>query len=307
MYTFENVARWVSIVTAALVLFIGIPLANAATYTYNLSDVDGFITTTCDNCVLNSSNIVAWSMSVPGFSIASTQPGANLSVPAGDTDMAASPGAVSFDFTGSYYGFVFNGPLTVKNVGTAPLLISSIAIVGAQADDFALVNRCGSSLAVGQLCSLFVTFKPVAAGAKSAAVLITDNASGPQLNDTPGSQRSIALTGTATAVLAPALTLSATSLSFASQQVGSASTARAVNLTNTGTAPLSMSSIAIVGSQADDFALAKACGSSLPVGKSCALFVTFKPVAAGAKSAAIFIADNAKGSQRSVALVGTGL
>jgi hypothetical protein len=189
--------------------------------------------------------------------------------------------------------------VTLTNTGAGAVTISSIAIVGLQADDFTFVNACGSSLAVGKSCALFVTFKPIAAGAKSAAVLISDTAS--------GSQRSVALTGTTVAVAAPVVTLSATSLNFASQQVGTASAARAVTLTNTGTAALLMSSIAIVGSQADDFILQKACGSSLPVGKSCALFVTFKPVAAGAKSASILIVDNAQGSQRSVALTGTGL
>jgi hypothetical protein len=183
------------------------------------------------------------------------------------------------------------------NSGTAPLLISSIALAGSQTDDFTLQNACVPSLAVGQRCAIFVTFKPMAAGAISASVVITDNA---------GSPRSIALTGTATAATAPALTLNTASLNFASQNIGTASVRQAFNLTNSGTAPLLISSIALAGSQADDFTLQNACVPSLAVGQHCAVFVTFKPVAAGAISASVVITDNAQGSPHSVALTGTG-
>jgi Abnormal spindle-like microcephaly-assoc'd, ASPM-SPD-2-Hydin len=548
MYKFQIVTKsgWLSIVAAGLLSFIGMSLARAATYTYNLTDVDGYITTTCDNCILNSSNIVAWSMSVPGFSIASTDPGANLSVPAGDTDMVATPEGINFNFTGTYYGisfvtpsghvdyddagpngnigfgpaegviaecdntgycnftggtegtraialpvvpfagavtYVFTGTVTsgsdeyascvgttvagtltidfgagngslpvsfttpwnsgstsstprvvtstlqgvcvsfgygsddndtavtsaepegssvpneydayendwltpsrnaeagqrlqffggtgpnapfdanglpvfanatggaighvyyystgatgdatytitsftravptvslapqslsfpntvvgstsapstvtLKNTGTGDLSITGITLTGGQTDDFALSNTCGASLAANATCTISATFNPVAAGAKQATFTVADNAH--------ASQRSVALTGTATAVPAPAVTLSASSLSFASQGVGMASAAQTVILTNTGTATLSISSIHISGWQADDFTLAKTCGSSLAAGKSCELSVTFKPVAAGAKSATVIVADNAHGSQRTVALAGTG-
>src|ERR1700730_17958416 len=113
MYKFQYVAQsgWLSLVAAALISFIGMPLASAGSYIYNLTDLSGYITTNCDNCVLNSSNITAWSMSVPGFiSLSSTTPGAQLSVPAGDTDMTATPETINFSFTGPYGAFVFATP-----------------------------------------------------------------------------------------------------------------------------------------------------------------------------------------------------
>jgi len=217
-----------------------------------------------------------------------------LAVPA----VSLSPQSLSFPSTvvGST-----SAPLTValKNTGTGDLSITSITLTGGQTDDFALSNTCGTSLAASATCTVSVTFKPVAAGTKQATFTVIDNAH--------GSQRSVAVTGTATAAPAPAVTLSATSLSFASQQVGTASSAQTVTLANTGTAALSISSIHITGRQADDFTLAQNCGTSLAAGKSCTLSVTFKPVAAGAKSATVGIVDNAHGSQRSVALKGTAL
>jgi hypothetical protein len=118
MYKFQYVTKsgWLSIVAAALISFIGMPLANAGSYIYSLTNLSGYITTNCDNCVLNSSNITAWSMSVPGFiSLSSTTPGAQLSVPAGDTDMMATPGAITFNFGGIYGGILFATPSA--NVG----------------------------------------------------------------------------------------------------------------------------------------------------------------------------------------------
>jgi hypothetical protein len=45
---------------------------------------------------------------VPGFmSIASTTPGAELFVPAGDTDVTATPGAINFNFNAPYSAFLF--------------------------------------------------------------------------------------------------------------------------------------------------------------------------------------------------------
>lgn len=113
MYKFQNALKsgWASIFAAAIVSSFGVPRAHAATYTYTLSDLSGSITTSCDNCVLNASNITAWSMTVPGFlSLASTVPGAQVSVPAGDTDMAATPEGINFNFGGPYGGVLFSNP-----------------------------------------------------------------------------------------------------------------------------------------------------------------------------------------------------
>jgi hypothetical protein len=53
-----------------------------------------------------------------------------------------------------------------------------MAIGGADPQDFAETNTCGTSVAAGAHCSISVTFKPTAAGSRSATVAITDNAAG---------------------------------------------------------------------------------------------------------------------------------
>jgi hypothetical protein len=144
-----------------------------------------------------------------------------------------------------------------------------------------------------------VTFKPAAAGALTAAVSIADNAT--------GSPQKVTMTGMGTA---PVVTLSATALTFASTAVGTAAAAQAVTVKNSGTAALSLSGtglgITVTGTNATSFTQANTCGTSLAVGASCAITVTFKPAAAGALTAAVSIADNAPGSPQKIALTGTG-
>ena len=189
-------------------------------------------------------------------------------------------------------------PITLKNTGNAPLSIFSIAIAGAQADVFTLLNHCVSTLAPGRACTVFVSFTPVATGQASASVVVTNNAS-------EEFQQSIDLNGTGTTVPVPGLTLSTTSLSFANQTTGTDSVKEAINLINTGTAPLKISSIALAGAQADDFILQSACVPTLAVGQRCAVFVTFKPRTAGEISAAVVINSNAGGSGSVATLSGT--
>jgi hypothetical protein len=105
------------------------------------------------------------------------------------------------------------------------------------------------------------------------------------------------------------LSLSTTSLSFASQKAGTVSATQAINLTNAGTAPLSLFFIAVVGDggQQEDFTLKNDCVPTLAVGRHCTLFVAFTPMFAGGMFATVVITDNAQGSPQYVELTGSGL
>src|SRR5450755_2888633 len=104
----------------------------------------------------------------------------------------------------------------------------------------------------------------------------------------------------------PAVTLSPTSLSFGNQAVGAASTAQTVTLTNTGSASLNVSTIAIAGTNSGDFAQTNNCPSSLAANATCTVNVTFTPGAAGARSGSLTLTDTASDSPQTVALSGTG-
>jgi hypothetical protein len=85
------------------------------------------------------------------------------------------------------------------------------------------------------------------------------------------------------------------------------STTQTVTLSNTGNAALSITSLALTGTNAGDFAQTNTCGSSLAGGANCTLVVWFTPSVAGSEAASLSIADNCSGSPQTVSLSGTGI
>jgi len=179
--------------------------------------------------------------------------------------------------------------VTLTNTGTAALSITSIAITG----DYSQTNNCSTSLAAGASCAINVVFAPVAAGTRTGALVITDNAI--------GSPHNVPLTGTGLA--ATTVSLSPSSLSFGSQSVGTTSAPQPVTLTNTGTGTLNVANIATTG----DFAQTNNCGTSMTAGASCTINVTFIPTASGTRTGTLSVTDNADASPQTVSLTGTGI
>lgn len=104
----------------------------------------------------------------------------------------------------------------------------------------------------------------------------------------------------------PVVQLNPAALSFGSQTQGLTTNAQAVTVTNSGTAALAIGGLTITGSNASDFLNSSTCGSSLAVGGSCAIHVTFTPSAAGSRTAALSLSDNASDSIQTISLSGTG-
>jgi Abnormal spindle-like microcephaly-assoc'd, ASPM-SPD-2-Hydin len=188
-------------------------------------------------------------------------------------------------------------PIKLSNASSGALMINSIAITGTNAADFSQTNNCGNSVAAGASCTISVTFSPQAAGSRSGSLTVTDDAA-----DSP---HSAALSGSGVAVAQISLTPS--SLSFGNQNVKTASAARAITLSNAGSAALAITSIAISGTNAGDFSQTNTCGTSVAAGASCTISVKFTPQAAGARSASLTVTDNAAGSPHRAALNGTGI
>jgi hypothetical protein len=103
---------------------------------------------------------------------------------------------------------------------------------------------------------------------------------------------------------AAGFSLSSFSLTFGDEGVGGTSQ-RGITVANTGSAALSITSIAASG----DFAVApnNTCGSGLAGGTSCTINVTFNPAAAGARSGTVTFTDSAASSPQTVQLSGNGI
>jgi plastocyanin len=112
---------------------------------------------------------------------------------------------------------------------------------------------------------------------------------------------------------APAANLSPTALTFSSQNIGTSSTAQSIILTNTGTALMTISGIAIAGANGGDFSQNNNCipggspSGSLAPQASCTINVIFTPLLSGSRTATLVITDNAAGSPQTAALSGTGV
>ena len=193
----------------------------------------------------------------------------------------------------------------VTNTGTANLMISTDAIGGANASDFAIsADTCaGATLQPNGTCMVSVTFTPATTGSLSASLVFTDDSNG-----AAGSTQTVSLTGTGEG---PAAGLSATSLTFSGQLLGTTSTAQTETVTNTGTDNLIISTAAISGANASDFAKsADTCtGATVAPNGTCAVSVTFTPATPGTMSASLIFTDNndaVAGSTQTVSLSGTG-
>jgi len=190
--------------------------------------------------------------------------------------------------------------VTIKNTGTAAATLTSETITGTNATSFLKsATTCGTTLAAAATCTVSVEFKPAAAGALAASLSITDNAT--------GSPQTVKLTGTGAAASTFTVTLSPTTLTFASTTVGSTTAAQVVTIKNTGTGTVTLSSETITGTNATSFLKsATTCGTTLAAAASCTVSVEFKPAAAGALTGSLSVADNATGTPQTVALKGTG-
>jgi hypothetical protein len=98
-----------------------------------------------------------------------------------------------------------------------------------------------------------------------------------------------------------ALNVSASSLAFGLVNVGSRSGPASLTLNAVG--PVAIASISVSG----DFSESNNCGSSLPNGQTCTIYVYSKPRAEGARTGALTIVDNGYFSgSATVSLSGTG-
>src|ERR1017187_2949554 len=153
--------------------------------------------------------------------------------------------------------------VTITNSGPNALTIGSIAITGADPGDFGQTNNCPTSpttIPVQGSCTINATFTPTAANLRTATVTITDNGA--------GSPQTVGLSGTGVASQ-PAVNLNPSTITFPNQTVNTTSTAQSTTLTNNGPGILTITGIAITGSNPGDFAQTNNRSEERRVGKEC--------------------------------------
>jgi hypothetical protein len=181
---------------------------------------------------------------------------------------------------------------TLTNVGWSALKINKVNITGANAGSFTETNTCGTRLVANAVCTISVSFTPKQSGNLVATVNLNYGGL--------GSPQTISLIGTG--LTAPTATLTPSSLTYATQLVGTSSAEQTATLTNTGNQDVTVSSIAISG----PFTETNNCPSSLGVGGTCQIQVIFSPTAKGASSGTLTVTDSGSTSSQTVTLSGSG-
>jgi len=240
------------------------------------------------------------SLSIPASAASSAQTVALTGTGVGVPAVSLSPSSLTFPATNDGSSSAAQ-TITLKNTGTGALTLTSIITGGSSPSSFTQTNSCGN-LAAGGSCTVSVTFKPIAAGTLTASLGFADNAT--------GSPQTVALTGTGVAS-ASSFALSATTLSFPVTAVNATagyaySPAQAITLTNSGTAALALSSIALGGTNPTSFTQMNNCPISLAASATCTVLARFAPTALGSRSATLVVTTNASPATQSVALTGTG-
>ena len=183
----------------------------------------------------------------------------------------------------------------ITNNWSEPVRLTSLTISGNDSANFSRSTTCGATLPAGSFCTASVYFRPANPGEKTGQLNIASQAaSSPQV---------VALTGTGTFLQ---MTASPTALDFSYQPLFTASTARVVTVTNTGTQLLRLTAVVVTGTDASSFSRSTTCGASLAIGASCDVRVFFRPTVLGTRSATLTISATGTAA-KTVALGGVGI
>jgi len=201
-------------------------------------------------------------------------------------------GSVSLDFGSVTEGTSKTLTASLSNTGTTSVTISSIAIFSQY---FSLSGPgLPVTIAAGQNSTISLVFTPNAAGAFSATVSLTSNASN------VSTTLSLSGTGLADGQLA----VSPTIQSFGSVAVGSQSN-QTVTLTNNGASTVNLSQVSVTGTGF------KLSGVTTPIAlntsQSTTFSVAFAPQSIAAASGSVTITSNASNPMLIIPLSGTGV
>lgn len=226
--------------------------------------------------------------------------GTGTATPTADVSLFRPDGnELTSNGTGASFGTVLVGSsgsaqvFTIKNVGSAALSNLAISMTGANASDFTVSSPSATSLAAGASGTFTITFRPGAAGNRSATLRLASN-------DPDENPFVLQLAGTGSAVPeivvtksdGSELTSAASSLSFGAVNIGASGSSQTITVRNSGNAALSGIAASIVGAAAADFTLSNLSSSSLSTGGSLSMTITFRPTAVGTRAAVLRIASN---------------
>jgi MYXO-CTERM domain-containing protein len=184
--------------------------------------------------------------------------------------------------------------VTVSNTGTTTFQVTSVTI--SNGAPFTVSPAGAFTLAPAQSRTLSVVFTPTAQGQATGTLTLTTN-------DPSTPTLSVVLTGTG---VKPTVVLSATSLAFGEQYVGTSSTSQSVEVANTGTDVLTVSNVSVNAGAA--FSVTPNSTFTLAPNQTRQLSVVFSPPAEGPFTGTLTLTtDDPAQPNASVTLTGAGV
>jgi hypothetical protein len=227
------------------------------------------------------------------ISVVSNAPGSPAAIALSGTgtqgQLSANPSSVNFGSVA--VGSNGSQTITLTNSGSASVTISQATASGAGFSISGLATPL--TLGAGLSTSFTAQFAPTSAGSPTGSISIVSNA--------PSSPLTIALSGTATQ---PQLTATPGSAAFGNVVDGT-SNSQTINLTNGGSATVTISAVTVTGSGFSTMGISTPL--SIAAGKSATFNAVFAPTTAGAVSGSVNLTSNAPNSPLAIALSGTGL
>ena len=179
---------------------------------------------------------------------------------------------------------------TLNNSGAGALNIASLTL--GDPADFSFSSNCGASVSGYSSCNVLVVFTPTTVGPVTGTLTLLSN----------GSPQTMTLSGVGTAPAA-VVTVAPQAVDFGSQNVGQASSAQTITVSNGASNAIALNPMQLAAGSSFSIA-STTCGSTLAANTTCNVTVVYTPTAAGATAASLtFLANN---QPESVSLTGSG-
>jgi hypothetical protein len=213
------------------------------------------------------------------------------------TELSRSPASLSFGSKDVDDGQTTAQDATILNSGTESVTLTGVELPAHFEQTTGAGTNCadGTALGAGASCKVYIAFNPSSVGAKSGNVTVHSNAA----------DVSVAVDGTG---IQTELSRTPATLSFGSKDIDEgATTAQTSTVRNTGTEPVTVSSVDVPANFVRSTGNADDCGANNPLAANatCTLRVAFDPSSTGAKSGSVVVHSNA--ADVSVAVDGNGI
>ncbi len=179
-------------------------------------------------------------------------------------------------------------PVTVTNIGTASLNISSIT---SNNPLFTIVSQSGGPIAPGESEIIYITFSPLVDGLQSGNIYFN--------HDAANMQNIVTVSGTG---VSSKFSINLNNIDFGEVRNGTTKTDFVI-ITNTGTASLNISDII---SSNDVFTVDPEFASIAP-GATMKIYITFAPIVDGLQNGIIYFNHDALNMQNTITVTGTGV